>query len=404
MRMKFFVCLVLLAAGLAGAGQTANRSVPAYVVPFELYRDAVWLKVTVNGSAPLSFILDSAAGRCVVARAAAEKLKMFIVEQGVQNVSPAENTVKLGASPNVRFGIGGAEITTHAAVVPFEVPSDEWGKRFDGAIGYELFAAWVVALDFDARKITLYDPETFEYQGPSAVVPLRIVQNKPIVRARFGLPGTGPIEGDFEVDSGGSSSIVFTSPFVREHDLIAASQRMVPRLIDSPHIGVGGTARRVLGRVEFVEVGPYRVRNPIAGFIQAESGSLAKGNVAGILGCFLLHRFNVIFDYRRSRLILAPNSHFAEPPDEYDMSGMELRARGEDYGEIYVMSVTPGSPAAANGVQAGDVLLAVDGKPLKGMPLRDVARLFTKDGAERRVQVDRAGQRRTFRFVLRRVL
>ena len=387
-------------------GQPRAVPAPKHVIPIEIYRDAAWLEVRVNGSKPLSFILDSGAGRSVVARDTAEKLGMEIVEQGeMSNIGPAEAKVQVAASPNVVFEMGGVAVTTHAMLLPFDVPSNGWGKRFDGAIGYELFAAWVVEVDFEKEQLRLYDPASYEYRGKGAVLPLRVQGKHPLTRARVGLPGMEPVEGDFMVDLGGVSSVVFTAPFVRKYDLLAAARKMVPRLMESPHAGVGGTGRRVDGRVQYVELGPYRVATPIAGFGQAESGALASDGYAGIIGCHLLHRFQVIFDYRRGQLIVEPNAHFADPQDEIDMSGMGLHARGENYGEIYVASLEPDSPAAGSGIRTGDVLVAVDGRPVAGTLVYRVIDLFKRTGVEHRVLVERpGGDRREFRFTTRRVL
>jgi hypothetical protein len=397
---RYLAALFVIAAALLAEGQSR----PLHVIPVELYRNAVWLPVSVSGSKPLSFILDSGAGRCVVARDAAERLGLQIVELGEMDVSPSEKKVRMAASPDVTFAIGASTVMTHAGVVPFEVPSAAWGKRFEGAIGYEWFARYVVEVDFDGRRVNLYDPETYEYHGAGTILPIRLVGNAPVTRVEIGFPGAGPLEGDFMIDLGGTMSIVFNTPFVRQYNLISAAQKMVPRLIDSPHIGVGGAGRRLLGRVQFAQVGPYRIATPLAGFAQAESGQLARKDMAGLLGCNLLHRFNIVFDYKRQHVILQPNSHFSDLPEEYDMSGIGLGARGENFSEFYVNSVAPESPAARAGIQPGDILIAVDGKPVKGFLLDDITNLFTEAGAGRKLLVSRKGQQREFRLVLRKVL
>lgn len=63
--MRIHAIVVLLFAAGAWAGAASG---PKHVIPVELYRNSVWLQVGVNGSKPLSFILDSAAARCVIAR------------------------------------------------------------------------------------------------------------------------------------------------------------------------------------------------------------------------------------------------------------------------------------------------------------------------------------------------
>jgi len=396
-----YFLLLFIAASSVLAGKSAQ---PLHVIPFELYRNAVWLPVGANGSEPLSFILDSAAGDCVISREAATRLGLHVVELGEKRiVGPAENKVQMAASPNVVFTVGGSTVTTHGIVLPFELPSETWGKRFDGALGYPWLVKYVTEIDYDSRRILLYDPDTYEHDGVGAVLPVRPGFKFPVIRLKVGLPNGTTIEGDFGMDTGGTTSVIFNAPFVRQHDLISAGRQYVPRLIDSPHVGVGGTGRRLLGRVPFAELGPFRIESPVAGFVQAETGSLSQDNVSGFLGSNLLHRFNIVIDFRRERVILRPNSHFQDP-DDYDMTGMAIRARGSDLGEFYVYSVIADSPAEAAGIQAGDLLVAIDGRPTTGLRLEDVTRPLTQAGVEREVTLSRNGQPRKVKLLLRKLL
>jgi hypothetical protein len=63
---------------------------------------------------------------------------------------------------------------------------------------------------------------------------------------------------------------------------------------------------------------------------QDKGGALASSKYDGLIGSEILRRFKVIFDYTRGRLMLERNDHFDEPI-EYDMSGISLRAYGNDF-------------------------------------------------------------------------
>jgi C-terminal processing protease CtpA/Prc len=69
------------------------------------------------------------------------------------------------------------------------------------------------------------------------------------------------------------------------------------------------------------------------------------------------------------------------------MTGMVLAAAGQ--GRRRVDAVIPGSPAEAAGVQPGDVLIAIDDRPLAEMSYDDVRRSFQRDGAELRLTLER---------------
>jgi membrane-associated protease RseP (regulator of RpoE activity) len=185
--------------------------------------------------------------------------------------------------------------------------------------------------------------------------------------------------------------------------LIDAARELTPNLVEHPGVGVGGTNRRLVGRLPFLEIGPYRLERPIAGFSQAASGAYSRTDIAGTIGGSTLKRFTVIYDYRRQRVILEPNSHYPDPPEQYDMSGLLLRARGKDLREFFVYKVMANSPSAEAGIEAGDVLVAIDGKPLD-CELSQIGQMLKTAGAKRKVLIERAGQRREFQLALRTLL
>jgi hypothetical protein len=392
--------LSLAGAALAGA---AAPPAPLHVIALDMQGGSVWLPVRVNGSGPLRFLLDSAAARSVVDRQTAEKLGLRIIELGQQVVGSAEAAVRAAASPNVEFDAGGARWTSHAGVVPLDVPSSSIGRRYDGVLGYDLMSAFVVEVDYAAGRMSLYDPEKYEYAGKGHILPIRLQQNAAYARMRLGVPGGEPIETEMMIDSGGPGMTVLAAPFVERHGLIAAARKLTPNLVEHPGVGVGGTNRRLVGRLPFLEIGPYRIERPLAGFSQAGSGAYARTDIAGTIGGSTLRRFKVIYDYKRQRVILEPNSHYADPPEAYDMSGLLLRARGSDLREFFVYKVIANSPASEAGIQEGDVFAAIDGKPLDG-ELSEVTRRLKQPGAKLSVSIERNGQRREFRLALRPLL
>jgi membrane-associated protease RseP (regulator of RpoE activity) len=205
------------------------------------------------------------------------------------------------------------------------------------------------------------------------------------------------------IDSGGPGMIVLAAPFVERHGLIAAARELTPNLVEHPGVGVGGTNRRLVGRLPFLEIGPYRLERPIAGFSQAASGAYARTDIAGTIGGSTLKRFTVIYDYRRQRVILEPNGHYTDLPEQYDMSGLLLRARGKELREFFVYKVMANSPASEAGMEAGDVLVAIDGKALD-CELSQIGPMLKAAGARRTVVIVRNGQRRVFQLTLRTLL
>ena len=92
-------------------------------------------------------------------------------------------------------------------------------------------------------------------------------------------------------------------------------------------------------------------------------------------------RFKLTLDPAHKRLFLEKNGAFPEPFD-YDASGLRVQPQGADLTTLEVRRVRPGSPGAEAGIRAGDVILAVDGRPIAEITPFGVRRLFRKDGKE----------------------
>jgi predicted metalloprotease with PDZ domain len=105
-----------------------------------------------------------------------------------------------------------------------------------------------------------------------------------------------------------------------------------------------------------VRIGPYRFRNVPVYIFDDVNNVTSYPYMGGLIGNDILRRFNIILNYARSDIHLAPNSHYAEAFD-YSYSGIELYFLE---GLIMVGDVAKGSPAEAAGVKEGDEVLAVN--------------------------------------------
>jgi membrane-associated protease RseP (regulator of RpoE activity) len=209
----------------------------------------------------------------------------------------------------------------------------------------------------------------------------------PFVRARVAFAGRAAINGKFEIDSGSTGAVLLNTPFVNKHGLL----KSIPRTSATRIGGVGGTAQAFLGRVKSVALGRFTLENAIARLSQGTRGDYASAKYDGLIGGEILRRFKTIFDYSRRRMILEPNAQFAEP-FEVDMSGMELLADGDDLATVLVDDVKPKSPAAEAGARGGDIITAIDDRPVKEFTLDQIRQMFRQDGREHLLNLKRAGK------------
>ena len=156
----------------------------------------------------------------------------------------------------------------------------------------------------------------------------------------------------------------------------------------------------LIGRVKNVRLGRLVIDRPIAHFSQATEGDYASSKYDGLIGDRILGRFRVIVDYSRGQMILEPTSHFAEPY-EIDMSGMELVTDGDD---LLIDDVDEHSSASDAGVQDGDILVAINGRPAAEFSLDQIRTMFMEDGKEYSLTVKREGKLLPIRLKLKRII
>ena len=147
-------------------------------------------------------------------------------------------------------------------------------------------------------------------------------------------------------------------------------------------------------RGEMLDIGGRLLREPVITLSPATGGVPSDGSRddhAGSIGMEVLRRFRVTLDVSHGRLLLEKNAAFPEPFD-YDASGLRVQPQGADLTTLEVRVVRPGSPGAQAGFRPGDVILAVDGRPVGEITAHGVRRLFQKDGKEYALSILREGR------------
>ena len=86
---------------------------------------------------------------------------------------------------------------------------------------------------------------------------------------------------------------------------------------------------------------------------------------------YILKRFIVTFDYDHQIMYLKPQPKPVADTGTFDRAGMWINAVPEGF---KIVDVTATSPAEAAGLQAGDIVTAVNGKPANKIPVYRVKR------------------------------
>ena len=261
--------------------------------------------------------------------------------------------------PELRFGKWTVARTGHAATCSMEV----FNKCVDvgdlgGMIGVCGMAACTVAIDYDADTLTIGDGEpTIPYLSLYVTAPLL-----PDAGARpwISLSIAGKA-GVFLLDTGSDGALSLEAGW---YDALARSGAIRTVALGQQATALG-EGQQTLGLVTGVSCAshPYPA-------LEADRGLPRQQGGYNAVGVKFLRRHAVVIDLRRRLLYLRHRPGWASRPDTVNASGLHIWI---DHGCKAVTTIDPGSPAAACGIVAGDVLVAMDGVPAQSLHLVDIA-------------------------------
>ncbi|MGE5176848.1 MAG: aspartyl protease family protein [Hyphomicrobiales bacterium] len=367
--------------------------------PFEYSQHHILVQASLNGGPPETFFVDSGAGATVIDSAAA--VRYGLESEGVipATGAGAVSTASFARLDSLRLTgeDGGGVMLTGQKVVTISLsPQLEpaFWRPIAGILGYDFLSRFVVDVDFDAHRLTLYDPKSFHYEGGSPALRLEMANNIPVVEATI----DGKYAGRFRIDLGSGSTIDLHGPFVKQYHLLENAKRTITTKAE----GVGGMFESYTCRMKRVDIGPYNWTDPLIDLNTTDKGTFGSEDLAGNIGNQAMDRFRVTFDYEGRRLYLEPGKRY-KLRDPGTIAGVRIdRADGI----AKVKFVLAGTPAADAGLQAGDVVESIDGKSVASMSGDQAYALLNeaKPGTTRKLEIVRDGAKQTVKLKIRAVL
>jgi aspartyl protease len=300
----------------------------ALAIPFELDDNLIYVRVRVNGSRPLSFILDTGAHSIIHekhARTIDLKLKLIGKAGGAGASQPDVYLVM----EKVSFSLPGMVLSPARLIAASldaaescvnEFSIDEEGRKIgsegskqsgakrdvDGILGKEFFDQFVVEIDYAHRLLNVYDRSSYKYAGSGKEIPLEVGEQHIFARAQIRAAGRAPLAGRFLLDTGSAHAVSLMKPFMNEHNLLPSTEGMT----SLPVCGLGGHAKEKswIGTLEALQLGDFKVAAPVTEFRLSDPNTDADGFIGGAV----FRRFKVIFDYARRRMILEPRSDLSK--------------------------------------------------------------------------------------------
>ncbi len=435
----WIVTVFLLSAGPLMAQQYLLPSGKEHTdrIRFELINNLVIIPMEVNG-ASLNFILDSGVSKPILFNLTGQdSIELREVSQitirGLGEGEPVEALRSLGNT----FSINALKNLSQELYVVLDKEmnfSSSLGIPVHGIIGYDLFRDYVVEINYNRQYLRFHNPATYarKIRKDEVTLPLTIVENKAYLHGSVVVDNQEEIPVKLLMDTG-SSDALWLFPD-------AEKGLTIPDKHYEDYLGKGlsGTIYGKRTKIKQVRLGDFILQDAKAAFPHMESFKLASnlGDRNGSAGGELLKRFNMIVDYPGQQITLSKNALFNKP-FQFNLAGIELEHAGIRYiaerisgsngfvqsddktyssvqimvgtqtrlslvPEIVVSAIRAGSPAEEVGLREGDVILAVNGKPIHRYKLQEVMEMINdKKGRSIRLLIERYNQDLLFSFVLR---
>ncbi len=393
-----------LAAALlcVGCNQAAYPLTQDVTIPIELANNNVYLKVRVDDSPPVWFLLDTGDKYALVDLAMAQSLGVALtgdidIHGGSGGSVPGRF---VGGSRFSLVGLDGFSQPLFLAL-PLGDLAKATGHELDGILGYNFLSQFIVEVDYVARTVTLHDRNRFQYHGSGEIIPITFdASDNPRVHARVTIAGHEPINGTFFLDMGASDALLLDAPLLDRARLLPLATPSISR--PRPTSVGGAVGAFAIGRIEALTLGTSVIQRPVVAFAETTGGHPPSHGANGTIGGEVLRRFHVFLDYGRKRLILEPNVRLGDPI-ELGMSGLQLTALGHDYRTLTVDTVFARSPASEADIQKGDSVIAIDGRGAGEYTLSEIRDLFRREGSHN-MTLARGQRRLTVTLALRRLI
>ncbi|MBA3669833.1 MAG: aspartyl protease family protein [Sphingomonas sp.] len=374
MRTTQFAIIMAVVLNVTPASATPP---PRMTIPFRAVGSTVLLPVSVNGSEPGWFILDSGANSCVIAKDFANRLGLHPTSGG-EATGAGKGTVPYDRyEERVRFTVGGLPLECpkqHVIGLDFSNQPEVIGTAIEGVLGTDFFSTYVIEIDYSRRVVRAFDPSGFSYTGSGARVPMTVnAKRLPYIEAVLTVDSRETATRPLLVDSGSQDAV--------DDDWVLRSANLRTA---TGGVGTGQPFQVRMGRFSKVEIGPFKLTDVPGG-----------GGGVPLVGGEVLRHFTVIFDWPHRQLILEPSAGFAGSLADSGTPGFGLRANRD--GTVRVEFVSTGAPAALAGLMEGDVITAVDGTPSAHFDFSQLSNLFRRDRSYR-LNVRRRGQQRIFQL------
>lgn len=336
----------------------------------------------VNGEGPFNFILDSGSETGMVFD------QSILADSNLVNARTIPILAKDGqkitdllVATNINLQLNGIRGKQQSMVVLQEKDlvdiQSVLGVEAHGILGSELFTRFVVEIDYENKKLRLYEPDKFVVPNKFEKMSIQIKNQRPYLSSRLKQAGRRRMQVNLLMDTGASSALFLDA---EGYDNIDVPYKNIDYILGA---SLTGALNGQVGRINSLRIGgKFNFRNVVTSFpedwqIKREIGNNGDlMNRHGTIGSDILTRFTVIFDYTNSAVYLKKSDGYRKKRFKFNTSGFTLNTSDWDNKRLFISSIIPNSPAEKVGLLPRDEILSINDKPVSDYSFSDIVGLI----------------------------
>jgi hypothetical protein len=331
-------------------------------IPFEVYNQLIVLKLRINGSKPLNFILDSGSKNTIIIEPSLVDSLNLIKDGKIGFLGAGNNdTVHADIVRNVSIESYRLKGKFQSILVLEKNDlhlKDILGIEIHGILGVDIFNRYVVGINYQKKTLTLKNPDTFTAPKDYTPIPLEVYNNKAYFKSEISSATGEKKPSKLMIDCGASLALMFNNISEKSGDFSFFSQYVVADI----GVGLSGNIPGKVGRLNECDFGGFTFKNiPTSVVDLGLNDEFLLNERDGLIGSNILSRFNIWYDFHHGFMYLSPNNRYSEA-FQYDRCGVTWDPAKITKGVMILKQVINGSPAAKAGLLPGDLILSINGK------------------------------------------
>lgn len=337
-------------------------SVPNGAVPFVL-DSHVYIQAVIADSVPVSLIYDTGADRLYL-----DKDYMKLSDLGKLPLKKAK--AKMGGAGNngvqtipiiidsISVSVG--NVSYNETITPIINLREILGRHADGMIGNNAVFNRPLIINYIDGYLLQVDTLTAQMLDGYTKLPAHFNDNRIDIYSELKIDSVQTVKGAFRLDLGCGSTVILTNETLKKLNLKDKST------VDCyySNMGVGGDGTDVNFRADsfrFLD----ELKNVVISASYNTEGSLSTRPHVGIIGNEILKHYNLIIDAQNESIYACKNSDASTDYQHSSKIQMGYIDRTDICDGWIVSSIYDNGIAQKAGFEIGDVIISINGRPVK---------------------------------------